>query len=107
MPICLVTWLGKVPEDPMQDLLRSMLRDYIDEDDIQFEIIANHWPTCLQSEKVIICGSSVFFGIVKNDILALVPDVALNIPKLIWMCDAERVTIGKLTLENIRRAMSL
>ena len=85
----------------------SMLRDYIDEDDVQFDIIANHWSTCLQSEKVIICGNSVFLCIVKENLLALVPDVALNIPKLIWMSDAERVTIEKLTLGNIRRAMSL
>ena len=107
MPICLVTWLGKAPEDPSQDLLFNMLGDYIDEDDAQVEIIANHWRTSLQEEKVIICGNSVFFGLVKNEILALVPDVALNIPRLIWMCDAERVTIEKLTLANVRRALSL
>ena len=107
MSICLVKWLGKAPEDPLQDLLFSMLGDYIDKDEAQVEIIATHWSTCLQAEKVIICGNSVFFGLVKNEILALVPDVALNIPKLIWMCDAERVTIEKLTLPNIRRALSL
>ena len=107
MPVFKVTWLGEVPEPQKQQILISMLEDYVDEAEEAIEIVANYWPNCLQSEKVVLCGNSAFMGIVGNDLLALVPDVALNIPKLIWMCDTERVTINNLTLRNIRRAMSL
>ena len=107
MPVYKVTWLGEVPEPQKQQILISMLEDYVDEAEEAIEIVANYWPNCLQSEKVVLCGDSAFMGIVGNNLLALVPDVALNIPKLIWMCDTERVTISNLTLRNIRRAMSL
>ena len=106
MPVCNVTWLGPKPEGPLENTLVSMLGTYIDEDDSEFEIVVNHWETCLRSEKVIICGNFAFMCVVQNDLLVLVPDAALNIPKLIWMMDAERVTVDKLNIRNIRQAMS-
>ena len=91
---------------PIRDHLEEIVLPYTSEELDEFTVLANHWPTCLQSEKVILCGSMVFLGIVKNELLLLVPDVALNISKLIWMWDAERVTEDELTLGNIRQAMA-
>ena len=106
MPVCNETWLGPKPEGQLENTSLCMLGSYIDEDDSEFEIVVNHWETCLQSEKVKMCGNLVFMCVVQNDLLVLVPDAALNIPKLIWIMDAERVTVQKLNLPNIRQAMS-
>ena len=107
MPLAEVTWLGLPPDRSMLEELFRQVTSMTSEERDEFLVTASHWPTCLESKKVIICGSQVFVGTIANEILSLVPDDALNIACLIWMWDAEPITIDEITLENIQQAMSL
>lgn len=107
MPVGCVTWLSGMPDQTMIDRLLAQVLPITSEEEDAFAVIGCHWPTCLVSEKVIICGSSVYSCTVREEVVSLVPDQALNISRLIWMCDAECVTVNELTLQNIQEAMSI
>ena len=107
MPVAYVAWLGGVPDHSILSNVIEQVLSITSEERDAFTVYAKYWPTCLISEKVLICGREVYSCTVWNNILTLVPDDALNISRLIWMWDAERVTIDELTLENIQQAMSL
>ena len=107
MPLAEVKWLGLPPDHSMLEELYRQVHPMTSEERDEFSVTASHWPTCLASQKVIICGSQVFVGTIFNEILSLVPDDALNIAYLIWMWDAQRITIDEVTLDNIQHAMSI
>ena len=107
MPLAQVTWLGLPPDHSMLEELYRQVQQMSSEERDDFSVTASHWRTGLESEKVIICGSQVFLGKIQNEIVSLVPDDALNIACLIWMWDAQRITIDEVTLENIQHALSM
>ena len=106
MPVSCITWLGEVPGNNIAHRVVQQVLPITSEERDGFTIFASYWRTCLISEKVIICGSQVFSCTIRDNILTLVPDHALNISRLIWMWDAERTTVDEVTLESIQQAMS-
>ena len=106
MPVSCITWFGGVPDKSIADKVLQQVLPITSEESDGFRIFASSWQTCLVSQKVLICGSEVYSCTVQDNILTLVPDHALNISRLIWMWDAERTTVDKITLENIQQAMS-
>lgn len=107
MPVACLTWLGAVPDNSCVHTALEQVLPITSEEEDGFRVYASYWETCLVSEKVLICGSQVYSCTVRENIITLVPDHALNISRLIWMWDAERATIDALTLENIQQAMAL
>ena len=93
MPLAQVSWLGLPPDRFMLEELFRQVTSMTSEERDEFLVTASHWPTCLESKKVIICGSQVFVGTIANEILSLVPDDALDMMKgmsfLCVFCDRE------------------
>ena len=107
MPVGHIVWLAGVPAQSFVSNVLEQVLPITSEERDWFTVYANYWPTCLVSEKVLICGRDVYSCTVRDNILTLVRDDALDISRLIWMWDAERITIDELTLENIQQAMAL
>ena len=108
MPTGLVSWMGHMErDDSIYQVIRERLATMTSEAREDFHILEMFWDTCLQSEKVVICGDNVFVGTIKDNILTLIPDDALDIRKLIWMWDAERVHVQRITADCIKEAMTM
>ena len=107
MPVGNVTWWGAVPdEDTFKTFLAHVNAITSEERDV-FDVIGSHWETCLESEKVIIMENNVYCATVKDKLLSLVPDNAVDMKRLIWMWDAERLSITQLSLQCVKQAMML
>ena len=108
MPTGFVSWMGNVErDDSIEQVVNERVATMTSEAREDFHILAMFWDTCLQSEKVVICGDSVFVGTIRDKILTLVPDDALDIHKLIWMWDADRVHVQRIAVKHIKEAMML
>lgn len=107
MPTVNISWSGDDRGSNDIKELETILRECMAQDITEFGIIASHWGTCLESEKVILCRGRAYMGKVKNELLVVVPDSALSIQRLLWMWEAEIVCVDDLGIEHIKRAMAL
>ena len=101
-----VTWVGELPPPPISDALRQLMQEVTWADAGEFNVIAQYEPNGPESEKVIMCREKVFLCIWRRGILALLPDRALHVPKLIDIWGHERMSLNVLSWPNIINAMS-
>ena len=101
-----ISWEGEIPDESRINDFKQQLHEFTAEESSDFPVVATLWDTPLDREKVVQSENYVFLCKVKDGILCLVPDDALDIHKLIWMWDAEPVTVNFLSATNLRNAMS-
>ena len=101
-----ISWEGVIPNESVIARLREQLQVFTSEETDDFPVAAMYWETHLEREKVIMSENYMFLCTIKENILCLIPDDALDIHKLIWMWDAEPVIVNFLSSENIKQAMT-
>ena len=62
MPHGEIRWIGPMPDHfDIFEVAKKMIRPVIDREAGEFPVLANYWPTNLQSEKCLLYANTAFF----------------------------------------------